>query len=136
MIKFFVKGHPETDHRPRVTQHGTYMRPEYQAWREAVGYTALTKVDQEITGPVILSLHFLSRTADRQDLDNLAKGVLDALEGVLYLDDRQVIDLFCLKTKMDGYEGVEVMAWTPEQFAADCESSLAKLFELAEKGEG
>jgi len=42
-------------------------------------------------------------TAGRVDVDNLAKFVLDSLNGVLYADDRQVVSLTC--TKIYDFEG-------------------------------
>ena len=34
---------------------------------------------------------------NHKDLDNMVKFVLDALNGVLYVDDRQIVDIHCAK---------------------------------------
>ena len=45
------------------------------------------------TGRPKHSPDFLWATKSRQDVDNISKTILDALNGVAWLDDRQVVDL-------------------------------------------
>lgn len=42
-----------------------------------------------LAGPVSLTVHFWGAHGS-SDIDNLLKGVMDALEGIIYLNDRQV----------------------------------------------
>lgn len=42
------------------------------------------------------------------DVDNIAKLVLDALNGVAYIDDRQVVSLFCEKIYTDDEPGLVI----------------------------
>ena len=52
-----------------------------------------------VAGPVNLEItHFY---IDAQlDVDNLLKPIMDALKGVIFLDDRQVTDLLCRKRNL------------------------------------
>lgn len=48
----------------------------------------------------------------KPDTDNIAKIVLDALNGLAYPDDKQVVELQVLKTyDLDGYVEVELRNW-------------------------
>ncbi len=40
------------------------------------------------------------------DLDNMAKPILDALKGLVYVDDSQVFDLICRKRNLNGDAGI------------------------------
>jgi Holliday junction resolvase RusA-like endonuclease len=88
-----------------------------KAWRETIAYVAAS------TNPVItdqavkLSLLFLlpaPKKAVRQfpttkpDLDKLARAVMDALTGVYYLDDAQVVALDLQKAYTNAEPGVYI----------------------------
>jgi Holliday junction resolvase RusA-like endonuclease len=115
MIEFFVPGKPVPMARPRVTRTGHAYTPkacaEYKAIvaaaaREAMkGREMLTDAVQVRVGfyfPVPKSWRagkaFAARNGmfphtARPDLDNLYKAVTDALNGIVYKDDSQII--FC-----------------------------------------
>jgi Holliday junction resolvase RusA-like endonuclease len=66
-----------------------------------------------LEGPLAVSLEFVfackskrerKPKATRPDSDNLAKGLLDSLNGLLYLDDGQVCDLHVTKWHAKGDE--------------------------------
>ena len=44
----------------------------------------------------------------KADADNIAKAVCDALNGIAYKDDKQIVSLTVLKVWTDGIERVEV----------------------------
>jgi len=74
------------------------------------------------SGPGRLRLDAPAHVQRRVDVDNLAKFVLDSLNGVLYADDQQVVSLHCLKLYDDDDErhclGKSVMrmhVMTPEE---------------------
>lgn len=51
----------------------------------------------------------------KPDLDNVAKIFLDALNGIVYRDDRYVKGLYVTRVYTDGMEGAEVaIAWSEE----------------------
>ncbi len=78
--------------RPRVTRHGTYMPSEYKQWLHTFkGWVRSQYTEAPITTRVSVSVTFLSPTGNmRSDTDNAYASVLDAMNGVVYKDDRQV----------------------------------------------
>lgn len=88
---FEVAGQPKPQARPRVTRNGTYTPQASRDWKEAVGRAAWLAKVQSVDGPV--ELHIVLGGALRGDVDNYAKGIMDALNGIAYKDDRQVKSL-------------------------------------------
>jgi len=73
-------------------------------WRKTIGWTAKAAMrTQPLTGPLVVYLHFTlpgdaSKPATRPpDLDKLARAVLDALTGIVWVDDAQVAQLVAVK---------------------------------------
>lgn len=95
-----VDGHPVAWQRAGRSKSGHTFTPrrvrEHQAiLREMVGYLWAR---QPLDVPLRLTLYFRMHGQRTADIDNLAKTVLDALNGVLYVDDRQVQQLFATRT--------------------------------------
>lgn len=89
-----IPGDPQSKGRPRV-YHGHGITPQktrdaenrvYTEWRRK--YADLPPYD----GPVSITITFWMATRQGRDWDNLAKLLTDALNGVAYMDDRQIID--------------------------------------------
>jgi Holliday junction resolvase RusA-like endonuclease len=93
--------------------------PDLTTWRQLVAFTAQRAWRRAPVGnePLALALDFyLHRPASakrvypcahgRLDADKLARGVMDALSGVIYHDDAQVVDL--MVRKRYGKPGVTV----------------------------
>lgn len=94
-----------------------------KVWREAVGLSALAaRKGPPMTGPVLVEVVFsLKRpqkpsnpnwpdTRGRHDLDKFLRAVLDALTGVLYEDDAQVVKVITEKrwAPKPGAEGATI----------------------------
>ena len=64
---------------------------------------------------VAISYFCFDPWADRRDsldVDNVPKPILDALKGLVYLDDKQVIDVVCRRRNLhDDLLGVNVAPW-------------------------
>lgn len=125
MIQFSVWGIPVTQGSARAinAKHSGRAilipdhRVELRSWREAIASAAAQATEEPLRGAVSLGLLFAlpapkSRPEElrtprqvaewaypwrRPDLDKLARAVLDALTGVLFLDDAQVVELRLLK---------------------------------------
>lgn len=98
--------------RPRHMRNGnTYMPSEYKAYKRRVAeaYAAAGGLDFG-SAPVAVSIDVMRELPGsrpkrvksepdtfRPDVDNIAKGVMDALNGVAYEDDSQVVSLCVLK---------------------------------------
>jgi Holliday junction resolvase RusA-like endonuclease len=128
MIGFFVDGTPVAKARPRVTKTGhTYTPKKTVAWENTIALEAgVAMTDKAMfTKPVIVTLNFFFRfpksfsrlkhiaaeTGEiipmRGDIDNYAKAALDAMNGVVYKDDRQIGCLH-LKKRYGLKPGVDV----------------------------
>lgn len=94
---FVVAGNPVPKERPRVVRGGTYTPMRTLAAEHAISTAARLAGCHPTHAPIWLSVRFYRSTHRRCDLDNLAKTVLDALNGVAYADDSQVIQLEAYK---------------------------------------
>ena len=98
--------------RPRHMRNGhTYMPSEYTAYKRRIAEAYREAGGGHMgTAPVAVAIDVmrelpgsrpkrLSAEPDtvRPDVDNIAKGVMDALNGIAYEDDSQVVSLCVLK---------------------------------------
>lgn len=122
-VKFFVPGIPAPQGSKRHLGGGVLVESSKRVkpWRTDVRETALRHFTAPLTGPVDVHLHFTfprpkshfgtGRNAgrvkqaappryahtQRPDLDKLIRAVLDALTGVAWRDDSQVVGLTATK---------------------------------------
>jgi len=120
--QFWVEGEPRPKGSPRVSGRGRGRKayvaenPAEKAWERSVGWMARAEWKGDpLEGPVSLELHFyLPRrgkltAAKKPDLDKLARAVLDALSGIVYRDDAQVVALGLRKRiSPEGSGGVSI----------------------------
>lgn len=97
-FEFIVVGKPRS--------HQTRNRRSLQEWKQRVGESARQKWPIE-TNPVTDELkitvqYFHERPSAQIDGDNLLKPIQDALNGLIYVDDRQIIDTSTLMRNIDG----------------------------------
>lgn len=111
MIEFFVAGDPVPKQSFRYSAHGGYTDPRVTAWQEQISYIARQNIVEPIDGPVSLTLEFYLRDNRRVDADNLSKAVCDALNGIAYKDDRQIIDLHIMKVICKTNPGVHIFVF-------------------------
>ena len=113
MIEVRVYGFPIAQGRPRAVRVGGGIRvydPETSRdWKRTVqGQLLAVKPPVLLAGPLRVSLYFfLPRpksapkrviyVTTRPDVENLAKACLDAMTGLIYVDDRQIVDLHVTK---------------------------------------
>lgn len=50
-----------------------------------------------LEGDLILNVEFECRTKRKRDLDNLLKSLIDSLEGKLFENDSQIVEIHCKK---------------------------------------
>ncbi len=90
---FVVPGNPIPWQRAGGGAGRRFTRPEtrmYQASVRAHAYSARVK---PIDGPVRVACIFHRESHQPCDLDNLLKTILDALQGIAYENDRQVVSV-------------------------------------------
>jgi len=116
LFSFKLPGRPIPWRRPKVNRYGATYNPQRIVLIRTKAILRQEMIGAPLTGPVLLEIDFyfrrpkshfhpdlydnLVRKPDRpmncticRDIDNLAKLVLDALNGVAYVDDRQVVEL-------------------------------------------
>lgn len=110
MITIIIPGDPVPLPRERVKvirgKPHHYRTGPIVAYQETVRLLANQACQCPLLGPLIVQIDFtLERPATtkfavpacKPDIDNLVKGVLDALNGIAYRDDKQVIELHARK---------------------------------------
>jgi len=120
-ISFFVEGTPVPKERPRIIQKKSgssfaYTPKRTKEWEEIIAWAGLQKIKKPLEGPLRVELLFLlpkpKKTKNaypifKSDVDNLSKSTIDALNGIAFLDDGQIIELYVRKQYGDRV-GVEI----------------------------
>lgn len=106
-ISITVYGNAVPKGRPRVALRGkhpvVYTPTKTREWEQLIKLAAAGKVKELMTGPIELDVEFylprpkslpnrITYHTKRPDLDNLIKAVMDALNGVVWRDDSQVVE--------------------------------------------
>ena len=116
MVAFTVPGAPVPKARPRLGRDHVYTPRKTINAEAVVRSVAQLAGCVPIVGPIVLELDFFLpipkawnktktqaallgalRPAGRPDGDNLAKLVLDGLNGTAFVDDAQIVELTCRK---------------------------------------
>lgn len=110
VVRFSVKGKVIGSARPRVTRNGTYIPKATREYRKLIQESFRHAGAKKLEGPVAVRLDVMralpkSRPKKVQaepdtfkpDADNIGKNFLDALNGLAWDDDAQVVDLHVIK---------------------------------------
>lgn len=102
-LTFTIEGPPKPKERPRVSRKGAYTPKPTKDYQEAVGSAAFTALNRwlreredrvwPMNAHYSVTAHFRHKKAlgGCPDGDNCMKAVQDALEGILYSNDRLVL---------------------------------------------
>ena len=107
---FFVPGRPVAKARPRFSNGHAYTPRRTLNWEQEVGWSAKVtlKLPEPLQGPLSVDLEFYGARSNA-DLDNLVKAVLDGMQGVVFENDRQVVELSARRAvRYDARDGVRV----------------------------
>lgn len=100
--QFDISGEPVPKGRPRmmVTASGkahTYTPGRTKAYEDVIGWRWRERGESPFEGAVQVSIHvFEGAKQHAGDLDNYVKVVLDALNGLAFADDKQVVTIHAL----------------------------------------
>jgi Holliday junction resolvase RusA-like endonuclease len=113
-VVFEVSGEPVPKGRPRMTKTGHVYTPKKTATYERKVALLATIARQgahrkPFTGPVGISAVFRFGTKRRIDIDNVLKAVLDSLNGILYEDDSQVMEIQVRKVMGSDEPGAHIV---------------------------
>lgn len=120
-VKFTVVGEPRSKQRPRVVRGRAYTPKETVAAEKAVAVAYREASEHLFEHQVVVSIDFYNGNRRRRDIDNMAKLVMDALNGVAFVDDFQVVELNLRKFFTDKERArtevrlAEVVTWPDER---------------------
>lgn len=135
-VEFTIPGKPMSKGRPRVTRYGTYTPKETTNYETLVKWTYQTLPERRFfEGQIMVHIaayfpipqrtskkmrkQMLSYDvcyAHKPDCDNIAKIILDALNGIAYKDDGQVVSLTVDKLYSDEPRVVVTLSEYPARF--------------------
>lgn len=108
-VRFIVPGDPRPKGRPRFGNGFVHTPRETQRAEHTVKVIARNAGARPMQGAVAVDLKFYRATKRRCDVDNLAKLVLDALNGIAWRDDDQIASLTATKAHDPENPRTEVM---------------------------
>lgn len=117
MITFCIPGKIQPKQRPRKGINGFYTPVETLKYERIVAtYAKIAMIEKQVLitdlpGCILIDFRFkpskisakkikdnpLLPALNVKDIDNCIKSVLDGLNGILYYDDRQIVQIFCRK---------------------------------------
>jgi crossover junction endodeoxyribonuclease RusA len=97
VIQFCVPCEPVPKGRPRAGRGRHYTPKRTRDYERSVAMFARMAGAEPIVGPVRVEVSFWRSSKRRCDLDNLVKSVTDALNGLAYADDQQIVELVARK---------------------------------------
>lgn len=120
-IEFFVPGKPVAQSRPRFARRGNFVATydaapakDYKSWVKscALDYMSSfnkTIIQRDVPLVMILTVQIERPKSKKKavfpvtkpDCDNFAKGIMDALESIMYAADQQIVRLTVTKTYSD-----------------------------------
>lgn len=127
-VVFTFEGEPASKERPRFnpkTGHA-YTPAKTRQMEARIAEIYLFEVGQKFLGPIEMKIYFYLGTRRQRDIDNMAKLVMDSLNGVAYDDDKQVYALTVVK----GYtvkERARTSVQITQMTTADTESDVRNL---------
>lgn len=96
-ISFVVEGQPKPKQRPRINRKTgkAYTPKATQQYQRLVRGAAISQMAgrPQMVGDLAVEVTFYRKTNVRADVDNLVKGITDPLNGLVWEDDRQIVQL-------------------------------------------
>lgn len=95
-LYFVVDGEPIPKERPRVSKGKAYTPDNTKKYKELVQQSASLAMRGKIPSNrlIYLDIEFRRKNEVKADVDNLSKAIMDACNGILWQDDKQVRRLF------------------------------------------
>lgn len=108
IVAFTVPGRPRGKERPRMGRNGKFYTPRTtREYEESVAWFAKAAYKGEPTkDPVRLDMTIRS-SKSKADTSNILKSIEDGMNGIVYVDDKQIKEIHISRIEGDG-EGVDV----------------------------
>jgi len=100
--------------RPRLGKYGVYEDSKIRAYKEKLAWQGRlsmqenTPLSRELAVTIYIYRKWAKTSRRFGDVDNHAKAILDALTGVVYLDDAQITEAHIYKVQAD-FEGAKII---------------------------
>lgn len=88
----------------RMTQRGKFVKPQaqrYLEYKNTIGWIAKSVCKEQRQGNFRVDMQFILCGGQTPDIDNLAKGMLDGLNKIVWADDKQVCMITAIRIKAD-----------------------------------
>ena len=118
MIKFSVPTEPVPFKRARTNGKRHFNDPRYTDYKNYVGLHAKVAMqgrapfDGAIRITVTVNTKYKPTTLQAGDIDNHLKAVMDALNGICFVDDRQIVDAHVYLFKGEPHIEIQLEAIT------------------------
>lgn len=125
LISFTIHHNPTPKGRPRFAKGRTYTPKKTTDYQNIVKQSAPISTKKDHKGPIQANIVFYIKRpkymlhkkyenriiphTKKPDIDNLAKAILDALNGTLYIDDSQIYSLNLTKFYCDKEQDPKVV---------------------------
>lgn len=121
-MRLRIYGNPVPQGRPRAFRRGNFIGmydpKNSKEWKETIRWQAIHQQSKLLQGAIKMNAKFILERPKslakkvvyhikRPDLDNLVKAVKDALRGICYHDDSQIIELCAKKLYTNGHSSLE-----------------------------
>ena len=128
-IKLVIPGKAQAKQRPRIGRNGAYTPQKtknYENWIKTIfiqNYPVMKPLETPLRVSIVLNVEIPTSISKKKqiemingsilptkkpDVDNVAKSILDALNGLAYRDDKQIIYLQVTK-RYAGFSNAEVL---------------------------
>ena len=97
MTTLIIPGPVVPKERPRVVNGHAYTPSRTRVYEKAVRILAGAQWREPLAGPVEVEVCVWMPDYRRRDLDNCVKAITDALNGIAYADDSQIVRLVATK---------------------------------------
>ena len=124
MIEIIVPGEPTPKQSFRIGYRGHHFQPaRIRAAQDAVAWCAREAMAGEppVTGPVAISATFARKSRRPVDVDNLWKLAGDALQGIVYENDAQIVCLEIRKVRVERLDEARTTIRVRAITEAECE---------------
>jgi len=125
-IAIIVPGDPIPKQSFRIGYRGRHFQPaRIRAAQDAVAWCAREAMagDLPLVGPVAISATFARKSRRPCDIDNMFKLVADALQGIVYKNDAQIMHLELDKVQVDRLDEAKTTIRVKAKMEAECEHS-------------
>lgn len=110
MISLTLPYPPSVNHYLRRGKRGVYQTPEATAYKEHAALTARLEGVEPLAGEIVVVLE-IYRPRKVGDIDGVFKLVFDALNGVAWFDDKQIVELTARRHDDKHNPRIELVIW-------------------------